>query len=383
MIFTILLIPSFTTANPQFLTLPFNDAGVTIQQGVLYTDGTHHYPEGNFAIDYIRGTIDNSSTWSSFNVVAAASGVAIQSFEKGYGNLVLVKHNVTDDQGRSFFTFYAHLADGSINPKLPFRSRHDRNFSEWEPVVVGEFLGSAGETGYTDCSSPICIHLHFEVFRGGYFQNPVDPYDISNDVEQFTRESYPPLTFPGCGPQPLWTQCPPVPPPPEPSIVVDGNPSDWAGISPIITSTLAPKFRSLSVTNDAVFVYFLVEVPSDIFTGCTPTPPVTRFCPFIILFLDPDLNGTFFCEDGIAIGIDLDPVQPFLGRLRPFPPLFGCGFTLDFPGAVTVVASGRFLEAAVSLSALMQIAPTLTSFDILVHADGGIPDNAVGRYVLR
>ena len=168
------------------------------------------------------------------------------------------------------------------------------------------------------------------------------------------------------------------------TITVDGNPSDWAGISPTITSTVAGNFRSLSVTNDTVFVYFLAEYTSDRFTGCsTSGGPAELLCPFIGLSLDPDLNGTFFCEAGIAIGISLDPTpggNQGVGRFKPRGN--GCGYSFDFPGAVTAVGSGRFLEASVSLSALKQIAPSLTSFDIIEWFVSGVNNN-IGRYVLE
>src|SRR5207245_4441730 len=152
-----------------------------------------------FAIDCMRGVVEDSSTWTTFVVAAAADGVASQSSQCGYGNLVLIKHDAVDSLGRPFFTLYAHLADGSISPELPYRDRHDTAYDQWRRVKTGEYLGLAGSTGATECAHP-CIHLHFEVFRGAYFQNPVDPYDISTDAAPRTRSFYPgSVQFSSCG----------------------------------------------------------------------------------------------------------------------------------------------------------------------------------------
>lgn len=228
--------PMSVGADPQFLSLPFLDPSVRIQQGPLYTDGTRHFG-GGFAIDYVQGVLDLSSTWTSFDVVAAAGGVAIQSFECGYGNFVLIRHDVSDPSGRRYFTLYAHLAPGTINPAIPFRSRYDTSFDQWSRVATGEFLGKAGSSGLGLCQTTSCIHLHFEVFRGGYFQNPVDPYDISTTSDVKTRDHYPDgPQFSECGAGALWITCPPTTPSPAPSpasvfqfefavssLVVDGN----------------------------------------------------------------------------------------------------------------------------------------------------------------
>jgi len=198
------VVPCPTRAQGRFLTLPFRDQSVQVQQAWHYTPGgTLHKPLG--AIDFVKGVIDNSATWESFEVVAAADGVAIQSFEHGYGTMVLVRHNVVDAAGQNYFTLYAHLDPCSVDPSLPYVQRHTTNIQQWKPVNAGDFLARAGSSGYTECTAQSCIMLHFEVMRGGYYQNQTDPYDI-RDV----RNTYP--GFPGflaCGPNYLWTTCPP------------------------------------------------------------------------------------------------------------------------------------------------------------------------------
>jgi murein DD-endopeptidase MepM/ murein hydrolase activator NlpD len=79
---------------------------------------------------------------------AAAGTVTYAGNElKGYGNLVLIRH----DDG--YVTAYAHAQNISVN-------RGDR-------VEKGQIIGTAGETG--DVTSP---QLHFEIRRG---VQPVDP----------------------------------------------------------------------------------------------------------------------------------------------------------------------------------------------------------------
>jgi len=197
------LISQASAAVPQFLTLPFADENVVLQQGWVYSEelrgSTKH--EG---IDYIRGEVgSDSSTWTSFDVHAAADGVAMESVQPsvgeniGYGRFVIIRHNETDDQGRHYFTLYAHLMD--VESNIPVRPKRDTDFDSWFPVRGGKKIGEAGDSGI-----PKVIHLHFEVNRRGYAENRTDPYDI-----EMTREFYV-----SCGPDFLWTQCPPVFPTP-------------------------------------------------------------------------------------------------------------------------------------------------------------------------
>lgn len=202
-----LLAAEVTHGQEQFMTLPFADETVRIQNASLYHDGTEHWGAG-YALDFVSGVIDNSATWSTFGVHAAASGVAIRAYQKGYGNFVLIRHDEADSLGRRYYSLYAHL--DSVESDIPSRSRYDTNFASWRRVQQGEKVGMAGSTGKVVCNSGNCIHLHFEVFRGGYFANPIDPYDVSVALNKFGRDAYPPLAYPGCGASRNWTQCPPV-----------------------------------------------------------------------------------------------------------------------------------------------------------------------------
>lgn len=212
-IIPLLLSPSRIQAQDRFLTLPFRDQSVQIQQAWYYTPGgTLHKPLG--AVDFVKGKTDDSATWESFEVIAAADGVAMQSVEQGYGTMVLVRHNQTDSTGQNYFTLYAHLDPNKVDPSLPFFERHSSNYQQWKPVKAGDVLASAGSSGFTECSSANCIMLHFEVMRGAYYQNQTDPYDL-RDI----RDSYPGFpAFTACGINYLWTTCPPVSSPIEPFI---------------------------------------------------------------------------------------------------------------------------------------------------------------------
>ena len=192
---------SFTTSPraPKFLTLPFRDPDIKIQQGWIYTFNPD--PNAHQGLDYIKGEIDNSSTWQSFDVVAAADGVAMQSTSETYGTFVLIRHNEIDSEGNNYFTLYAHL--DNVTPKIVSKPKWDTGYSTWTPVKRGEVIGQAGSTGVE--GHPEWIHLHFEVNRGGYTQNRIDPYDLYN-----TRDFYPRgNNHTVCGSNYLWTTDPP------------------------------------------------------------------------------------------------------------------------------------------------------------------------------
>ena|GEM_PF-5948050 len=188
--------------SPKFLTLPFADSNIRIQQGWKYTAPIGPNPDDPYAhngIDYIKGEVDEAP-WQSFDVVATTDGVAMQSSGGGYGTFVFIRHSETDANGHHYFTLYAHL--DNVPSKIPIKSRWDTTFSSWAQVERGEKIGTAGATGVTDSS---WVHLHFEVLRGGYAQNKTDPYDIYE-----TRSYYPGgNTYTSCGSRRLWTTDPP------------------------------------------------------------------------------------------------------------------------------------------------------------------------------
>lgn len=195
---------------PKFLTLPFIDFDIKIQQGWRYNAplGPPDDPYRHEGIDYVKGD------WEMFDVVATADGKAMWSEDGTYGRFVLIQHSEKDPQDRHYYTLYAHLDSVTLEDEsyCNYDERSTWNDDQWndincifDEVKRGEVIGRAGSTGVQD---PDWIHLHFEVQRGGYAQNKIDPYDIEK-----TREFYPGGNqYTSCGPNYLWTTDPPSTP---------------------------------------------------------------------------------------------------------------------------------------------------------------------------
>lgn len=160
-------ITTATAASSHFLTAPYTDSGVKLQQGWYYD-----YSNANHqGIDYIKGTVDKSATWQSFQVKAAAPGTAKYAYSSSWGNYVLIKHVVGTD---TYYTLYAHLASSPLV------------INKWQTVTRGQYIGMAGKTG----AANNVIHLHFEFSKGGYGSGyRLDPYSIYS-----TKKNYPPFT---------------------------------------------------------------------------------------------------------------------------------------------------------------------------------------------
>ncbi len=182
------------------LTLPFpNDTNMNIQQGWYYTNGNLHQ-----GIDYIDGTIDSSSTWKNFAVLAALDGEACADTAgdaggcvKGPGNRVLIRHDLGN--GVILYTYYGHL--NWIPPWIPVGNR-----SNTVHVTRGSEIGTSGETGTAPMCLHPCVHLHFSLAPPSF--SWIDPYDLNT-----TREKYPnPNGTNGLtsGPNNYWTANPPV-----------------------------------------------------------------------------------------------------------------------------------------------------------------------------
>jgi hypothetical protein len=189
---------------PRFLTLPFSDTNIKVQQGWNYNFTTDPH-EG---IDYVNVS---NGIWQSFNVVASDDGWAMWTEQPGtngvYGKFVLIRHNEKSSQGKDYFTLYAHLESVSTGiPKQQDRNNIDYNYndaSEWKYVKRGEVIGRAGNTG----ASEMGIHLHFEVRIGEYsLRLRIDPYDLYKKVNFYPYGD----NYVGCGPNYLWTTDPPT-----------------------------------------------------------------------------------------------------------------------------------------------------------------------------
>ena len=258
---------------PRFLTLPFADAGIRIQQGWVYTFDSD--PNAHKGIDYIKGAIDQSSSWCFFDVVAAADGWAMWSEQPGstgvYGKFILIQHEQADSEGKKYFTLYAHL--DSIASAIPYQDRLSINYdtsdmSKWKQVRRGDVIGRAGNSGASNTG----IHLHFEAQRGGYVQNKTDPYDLYK-----TRDYYPDgSNYSGCGSNHLWTAAPPAIGNQLPTVAslgqfkVDGSTVIPEGGS-INESTVIFKGTVTDRDGDRVKLEIELRETTQAFTG-TPTP---------------------------------------------------------------------------------------------------------------
>jgi murein DD-endopeptidase MepM/ murein hydrolase activator NlpD len=148
-----------------FLTLPFAPNG-----NMHILSGWYYSSSGGFhgGIDFINGGV-NSSGWRTFPVIASADGEACGNCTSRQGNAVWVKHNIG---GRTFYTYYGHLA--SISKNIPRGSQSNTVY-----VHRGDVLGMAGDTGASGA-----LHLHFALYNASSV--PMDPYAIGK-----LREAYP------------------------------------------------------------------------------------------------------------------------------------------------------------------------------------------------
>ncbi|HYC80069.1 MAG TPA: M23 family metallopeptidase [Candidatus Binatia bacterium] len=182
-----LLIPNVIFAMPQYLYLPFIDAEVKLQQGWIYTWQANHH-----AIDYIKGTIDNSSDWEEFEVRASHAGQAkfIVDESPTWGDYVLTKHTIN---GTDYYNVYAHLDHSGITE------------DNWQNISIGDLIGVTGITGQANGVN----HLHYEFSEDSYgIGYKLDPFDINN-----TRSYYPSyVNYSGCGSDYAWVVCPPTKP---------------------------------------------------------------------------------------------------------------------------------------------------------------------------
>lgn len=168
------------TAANQFLTLPFDyHYGMGVAQGWIYSWGGAH-----LGVDYIRGNVNSPSGWKTFDVVAAADGVACANCVYGPGNKIWIKHTLGNTV---YYTYYGHLA--TIEPSIQ---------SPTWAVTRGQKIGTAGNTGTT------YVHLHFGVYNASWAE--VDPYALYT-----TRYSYyPNSTYSRMGANHLFTHDPPL-----------------------------------------------------------------------------------------------------------------------------------------------------------------------------
>ena len=169
------------------------------------------------------------------------------------------------------------------------------------------------------------------------------------------------------------------PPPAPDGIRVDGDPSDWAGISPILSDAAGDgpfdasgqyipgsDFLNIWATNDNTNVYFLMEFAGAPYTGG------------IKLFFDTDVNPANGCN-GSEVVIFSSPDEPgaqlALGDYRH------CAAANDYPGvvqsAVQEHAGHSFVEASVRIDDLFRLTPGRKNFRIYATANLGATSDVV------
>ena len=88
--------------------------------------------------------IDLVGNTGSYILNVKSGQVTWAGWQEGYGNCVEVQH--IGDDGKIFYTFYAHMRDNSLCVETG------------QVIVDGQMLGVQGTTGYSTGD-----HLHFEI----------------------------------------------------------------------------------------------------------------------------------------------------------------------------------------------------------------------------
>ncbi|MEN3336017.1 MAG: hypothetical protein V7641_5382 [Blastocatellia bacterium] len=197
-------------------------------------------------------------------------------------------------------------------------------------------------------------------------QNSVAERDESNNVSAF-------------GPITINPKAVEVPPPAPEGIRIDGDPSDWADISPILTDDAGDgpfdasgrylagsDFLRIWATNDNTKVYLLMEFAGVPYTGG------------IKLFFDTDVNPTTGCNGTEAV-IFTSPAEP--GAQLAFGDNRNCTTADDYPGvvlsAVQEHAGHSFVEASIRIDDLFRLTPGRKNFRLHAIANLGATSDIV------
>jgi hypothetical protein len=172
----------------------------------------------------------------------------------------------------------------------------------------------------------------------------------------------------------------------QPPIVVDGDPSDWADIAPLLLDPpgdLLPPLDQdpgrdileVSITNDDTRVYFLVRFAGD------PTAPEHLI---LLLGLDTDRNASTGCPlfglNGIEYEFVLIP-RSQVGAVASLTDARDCDpHGPDFLGSIAT--GGFFIEASIDIDALRTLTPTMTGFNVFASSGADLPSQT-GLYVLH
>lgn len=224
----------------------------------------------------------------------------------------------------------------------------------------------------TQCNEDVDVPA--SVTPGQYYLGAIidDPNAVIEKDESNNFKAFGPVTINKPDDEP-----PPPPPSPPDTIQVDGDPSDWAGIHPMLTDgegdgpfDASNQYHAGSdivktyVTNDNSHVFFLME-----FAGAPYTGGIT-------MFLDTDVNPLTGCK-GIEAVVHTSPSEP--GAHLALAVYDNCALSKDIPG--TILSAVRehdghsFVEASIKLEDLFRVTPGRIDFRFYVITDaGGTPD---------
>jgi len=139
------------------------------------------------------------------------------------------------------------------------------------------------------------------------------------------------------------------------SIVVDGQIVDWTGIGEFLTdpagdTTDSPDVLSLKLTDDGIYLYFLLELAQ-------PLADTTYFGNnHLYLYFDSDLNATTGCGGGEYLAaISLTQALPLTDGLGDMRDCTSSGS--DFPDTVAYAISGPYVEGQITLSTFDTLSP--------------------------
>ncbi|HJQ24554.1 MAG TPA: CARDB domain-containing protein [Blastocatellia bacterium] len=290
-------------------------------------------------------------------VVAGLSGDLTATVGERLQNVVADVLNQGRKPAGAFRIHYYLSPDRTITP------------DDLDTGATSEVAGLApGETIRCNTS----VDLPASLAPGAYYlgvvvddQETVAEADESNNVAAF-------------GPVTIKEKDPP-PPPASEGIRIDGDPSDWAGIAPVLNDAAGDgpfdsagrylpgsDFLHIWVTNDNAYVYFLMEFAGAPYSGG------------VMLIFDTDVNPSTGCN-GAETVIFTSPAEP--GAHLALSDYRSCTAADDYPGAVESAvqehAGHSFVEARVRIEDLFRQAPGRDDIRLYAIANLGAATDVV------
>ena len=129
---------------------------IPVENFIVVTSG-YGLREGNEIVSSNHRGIDLCGTIGSRIIAVKDGEITYAGWQSGYGNCVEIKH--IDENGKVFYTFYAHMRDNSLQVK------------QGQKVMTGQVIGTQGTTGNSTGD-----HLHFEIrTNSGWNGYAIDP----------------------------------------------------------------------------------------------------------------------------------------------------------------------------------------------------------------